>query len=113
MKTSIRRIQEHLGVTADGIMGVQTLRAISRALGVQEVPIWPSQSRVRQGNSIFGAPGCEAFLVSLIPAYQLYFEGKPVRSIRVHKLIAPHVKAALEEVLAHSHVSQSFSGRIK
>ena len=101
MKTSIRRIQEHLGVTADGIIGVQTLRAISKALGVQEVPVWPSQSRVRQGNSIFGAPGCDDSLVSLIPAYQLYFEGKPVRSIRVHHLISAHVKAALEEVLEH------------
>ena len=101
MKTSIRNIQQHLGITADGIIGPLTLRAISSALGVQEIPTWPSQAEVRSGSSVFGAPGKEESLVSIIPAYQLYFEGKPVRSIRVHKLIATHVKQALSEVLEH------------
>lgn len=101
MKTSIRNIQQHLGITADGIIGPLTLRAISSALGVQEIPTWPSQAEVRCGSSVFGAPGKEESLVSIIPAYQLYFEGKPVRSIRVHKLIATHVKQALSEVLEH------------
>lgn len=101
MKTSIRRIQEHLGVTPDGIMGPRTLRALCAALGLADTPAWPAQSRVRQGSSIFGPPGREDSLVNLLPAYPLYYEGKPVRSIRVHHLIAAHVKAALEEVLEH------------
>lgn len=101
MKNSIRRIQEHLGEKPDGIIGPRTLRAICSALGLAAVPSWPTQSSVRKGGSIFGAPGCEDALESLIPAYPLYYEGKPVRSIRVHRLVAPHVKAALEEVLAH------------
>lgn len=101
MKPSIRRIQAHLGVSADGIIGPQTLRAISQALGIQEIPTWPSQSEVRKGKSIFGAPGREDSLVSILPAYPLYFEEQQVRSIRVHRLIAPHVQQALREVLAH------------
>ena len=101
MKTSIRRIQSHLGISADGIIGPQTLRAISSALGIQEIPAWPTQAEVRRGTSIFGAPGQESSLVSILPAYPLYFEGKAVRSIRVHQLIAPHVQQALREVLAH------------
>lgn len=88
-------------MAADGILGPLTLRAISSALGVSSIPLWPTQARVRQGKSEFGAPGCEESLVSLIPAYTLYYEESPVKSIRVHHLIAAHVKAALEEVLAH------------
>ena len=101
MKTSIRRIQQHLGVSTDGIIGPQTLRAISQALGIPERPIWPTQSEVRRGTSLFGAPGREESLVSILPAYPLYFEGKPVRSIRVHRAIAPHVQQSLAEVLQH------------
>lgn len=101
MKNCIRRIQQHLGITADGIVGPQTLRAISTALGLQEIPTWPCQSSVRRGTSIFGSAGCEEALVSIIPPYPLFYEGKAVRSIRVHQLIASHVQAALAEVLAH------------
>jgi hypothetical protein len=101
MKTSIRRIQQHLGVPADGIIGPCTLRAISSALGIREIPSWPSQAEVRRGSSVFGAPGREEELVSVLPAYPLYFEGRAVRSIRVHRLIAPHVQQALRQVLEH------------
>lgn len=101
MKTSIIRIQQHLGLAADGIIGPRTLRAICTALGLADSPAWPSQSSVRRGCSIFGAPGCEEALVSILPAYQLYYEGTPIRSIRVHRLIAAHVQQALQEVLAH------------
>ncbi len=101
MKTSIRSIQLHLGVTADGIMGPHTLRAISSALGVKALPVWPAQAEVRSGRSVFGAAGCEENLQSIVPAYQLYYEGKPVRSIRVHRLIAGHVRDAFAEVLEH------------
>lgn len=101
MKTKIRRIQEHLGVCADGIIGPRTLSAISTALGIGETPVWPTQSEVRGGKSMFGTPGREEELVSVLPAYTLFFEGKAVRSIRVHRLIAQHVQQALREVLEH------------
>jgi hypothetical protein len=101
MKTSIRRIQQHLGIQADGIVGSCTLRAISQALGIKEIPCWPTQAEVRRGSSIFGSPGREEDLVNVLPAYPLYFEGRAVRSIRVHKLIAPHVQQALRQVLEH------------
>lgn len=101
MKTTVRRIQQHLGLVPDGIIGPVTLRALTSALNLEEIPTWPTQSLIRRGASIFGAPGQEENLTAIIPAYQLYFEGKPVRSIRVHRLIAPHVSAALAEVLQH------------
>ena len=101
MKRRILSIQRHLGVAQDGCIGPETLAAIAAALGIKDIPAWPTQAEVRRGGSVFGAPGREELLVNIIPAYQLYYEGKPVRSIRVHRLVAPHVKAALSEVLEH------------
>lgn len=96
------QIQRRVGVTADGIIGPVTVEAICSALKLPAAPpVWPAQSRVRTGKSCFGQPGNEAALVSVIPPYPLYYEGVQVRSIRVHELIAPHVKAALSEVLEH------------
>jgi peptidoglycan hydrolase-like protein with peptidoglycan-binding domain len=66
MKTSIRLIQQKLGISVDGIIGPQTLRAISQALGIQEIPVWPTQSEVRRGTSLFGAPGREDALPRLV-----------------------------------------------
>ncbi len=103
MKPTIRRIQQKVGVTPDGIIGPCTLSAISRALGVAEskAPLWPTQAEVRRGTSRFGRPGNEAQLASVMPPYPLLYEGSPVRSIRVHGAIAAHVQQALREVLEH------------
>lgn len=103
MKNDIARIQKHIGVTPDGIVGPLTIQALKQALGLPTAtpPTWPTQAEVRSGKSIFGSPGCESNLVALVPPYPLYFEGEAVRTIRVHKLIATHVQAALREVLEH------------
>lgn len=101
MKRDIIDIQQHVGVKADGIIGPCTLQAIRNKLGIMSKPMWPTQAEVRRGNSIFGKAGCEINLTPLIPPYTLYYEGTPVRSIRVHTLIAKHVQQALEEILQH------------
>lgn len=102
MKERIRQIQQKLGVTADGIIGPITIEAICSALSISPAPpMWPTQASVRSGKSCFGQPGNEQALTPIIPPYPLYYEGRQVRSIRVHELIAPHVQQALREVLAH------------
>ncbi len=101
MKTSLKRIQQKLGVEADGVLGPRTMAALNKALGIAEPPLWPTQADVRRGTSIFGSPGNEGRLTSIVPAYPLLYEGKAVRSIRVHELIARHVQEALREVLNH------------
>ncbi len=102
MKNTIKQIQRALGVEADGIMGPVTLAAVARAVGVQTAAHeWPTQAEVRRGKSVFGTAGNEAVLASIIPPYPLYFEGKQVRTIRVHERIAGAVAAALSEVLEH------------
>ncbi len=101
MKAQIATIQKHLGVSADGIIGPITIEALYRELGIQQSPIWPTQAEVRSGNSIFGSAGDEGNLVAISPAYPLFYEGKSVSSIRVHRAIALHVQQVLREVLAH------------
>lgn len=101
MKRKIKLIQAAVGVEADGIIGPRTVDALMAALKLEVAPQWPTQAAVRTGKSIFGLPGREDALVSIVPPYPLLYEGKPVRSIRVHGAIAPHVQAALQEVLDH------------
>lgn len=123
MKETIKEIQRRVGVTADGIMGPVTLEAIlerleergagcpstpdertpsgyAEAAGLRKSGPWPTQREVRSGRSVFGEPG-ESELVSVVPPYELLYEGKPVRSIRVHRLVATCVKGALQDVLDH------------
>ena len=102
MKDRIKAIQKKIGVTADGIIGPITVAAIADALGIkQEANKWPTQAEVRSGNSIFGKAGDESQLVNIVPPYPLYFDGKKCKTIRVHRLIAPAVKNALDDILDH------------
>ena len=101
MKATIKAIQRAVGVTPDGIIGPLTLSAIAEKVGADVPPVWPTQAEVRSGKSMFGPAGCEGDLVSIAPPYTLYYEGQPLRTIRVHRLIATHVAAALREVLEH------------
>lgn len=105
MKETIKLIQQKIGVTADGIIGEKTLAALCNALGIQQqkqtVSKFPTQAEVRSGKSMFGHVGCEENLVNIVPPYPLYYEGKQVKTIRVHKLIADNVQQALQEVLEH------------
>ena len=104
MTETIKAIQKKLGVTVDGIAGKQTWAAIAKALGVSTTTSdfdLPTQLRVRSGKSIFGKAGDESNLVNIKPPYQLYYCGKPVKTIRVHKHIADNVQKALTEILAH------------
>ena len=103
MTETIKAIQKKIGVTADGIIGKNTIAALAKALGVSTAKStgWPTQAEVRKGTSIFGKAGNESNLVNIVPPYPLYYCGKKVKTIRVHKLIAEPVKNALADILAY------------
>lgn len=104
MTETIKAIQRKIGVTADGIIGKNTVAALAKALGVSTAAkssSWPTQAQVRAGTSVFGKAGCESNLVNIVPPYPLYYCGKQVKTIRVHKLIAEPVKNALADILAY------------
>ena len=127
-QTTIKNIQKKVGATADGIIGKNTLnfiisvlskkpavkndidpliqKYIDKPIKYTEVDYKSSlvkQSVLRSGNSEFGKAGCENMLVNVpVPAnYPLKYDGKPVKSIKIHKLVADRLAAALQDIINH------------
>ena len=129
-KQTIKNIQKKLGVSVDGIIGKNTLSAIVNSLSVKEESKEYSeltslmekyidktirftrvdykakplkQSIIRNGGSIFGKAGDESVLVNVpVPEnYPLKYDGKRVKSIRIHKLAADRLEAALNDIIYH------------
>lgn len=105
------KVQEMVGVETDGIPGSNTIHSIKVKLGILSSfdannssnkfanPVL-SQVKVRTGTTIYGKAGDEGNLVSVSvpPDYPLTYEGKPVKTIRIHKLVADRLKMALKEI---------------
>lgn len=125
-KETIKAIQTKVGAKADGILGVNTLNAILTKLGGNKpTPVDPliqkyinkpivytkvaykakpvPQSVVRSNKSAFGRAGNENYLVNVpVPSnYPLRYDGKIVKTIRVHNLVADRLKAALQDIINH------------
>ncbi len=127
-KQTIKNIQATVGTVADGIIGNKTLNAILTKLTGKvddmsetdlliekyiKKPVEYSkvnytsnpvkQSVLRKGNTSFGKAGCEHLLVSVpVPAnYPLKYGDTRVKSIRVHKLAADRLAAALQDIINH------------
>lgn len=123
---TVKNIQRILGVTADGVIGPKTLNAIINGkttviagasnLLVQKYIDKPiqfskvaykaspvTQSALRSEKSIFGKAGDESYLVNVkVPSnYPLKYDGTPVKSIRIHKLAADRLEAALNDIINH------------
>lgn len=122
--TTIKNIQKKVKATADGIIGPNTLNAINNHLNnidsednlikkYIEKPIkftkvnykaeLVKQSVIRSGKSIFGKAGNESVLVNVkVPVnYPLKYDGKQVKTIRIHKLVADRLEAALHDIITH------------
>jgi lysozyme family protein len=117
---TIKNIQKKINVTVDGILGPKSLTAIKNYLFKDNLietyinkPIKFSkvdyktktikQSEVRTNNSIFGKAGDESVLISVpVPEnYPLKYDGKRVKTIRIHKLVADRLEAALKDIINH------------
>jgi lysozyme family protein len=121
-----KNIQRLLGVTADGIIGPNTINAALKVGGdivvgasnllVQKYIDKPvqftkvnykakpvKQSVLRSNASIFSKAGDESNLVNVkVPDnYPLKYDGRPVKSIRIHKLAADRLEAALNDIINH------------
>lgn len=122
--TTIKNIQKKIGTTIDGIIGPNTLAAINSYLDninsedslikkYIEKPVkftkidykttLVKQSVVRSGKSVFGNAGNESVLVNVkVPEnYPLKYDGKQVKTIRIHKLVADRLEAALKDIINH------------
>lgn len=82
-----KSVQRTIGAGADGIPGPVTAQKAAVTLGIALPRVWPTQAEVRSGKSIFGKFGDESNLASIKPPYPMYYDGQPVKTIRVHKEI--------------------------
>lgn len=127
-KSTIKNIQVALGVSNDGIVGKNTLNALISALSsltANKKEVKPdlkkyiekpikftkvnykvqpvTQKALRTGTTIFGKAGCENDLVKVtVPEnYPLYYGDTRVKTIRIHKLVADRLEAALKDIIEH------------
>lgn len=97
-----KSVQLAVGANADGIAGPETISKIMKKLGV-EAPLDSNilpQSKIRTNASVYGKAGDESNLVNVpVPSnYPLKYEGKPVKTIRIHKLVKDNLAKALQEI---------------
>ncbi len=72
------------------------------------MPRWPADNQSAL-LKFYGTPGpeVERQLVDVVPPFKMYYDGKPVKSIRFHRKAAGALKAALDEIWEHYDRNQT------
>jgi hypothetical protein len=105
-KTRIKRIQRHLGLMPDGIIGDVTLAELEKRLGIvdESASAWPRDT-VAALTDYYGAPGvqggAEPDLVWFnfpYPAYLYGDKSKPVTRHRCHRKVKDSLEGILETI---------------
>ena len=88
-RIDIKALQRHVGANADGFWGPKSIKATQDHLRslMPDVNPWPSQDAASL-RAFYGSPGDESQLTVLTFPFPIYYEGKAVRSTRVHKKCA-------------------------
>jgi hypothetical protein len=96
-KQQIIAIQQRIGTTPDGFWGPASIKACQEHLRrLMPVPNpWPASNQpALQGR--YGSPGDERQLVSIdVAGMGVQYDGKPVRSIRVHRECAESLRRVI------------------
>lgn len=103
-------MQQRIGATPDGFWGPRSIAACkAHLLRLMPKPNpWPATDQ-RSLQRFYGSPGDESNLTNIQTAgYQVLYEGKPVRSIWCHELVA----SSLYEILGEL-VDQGFYGVLR
>lgn len=95
----IKRMQRKIGVVDDGFWGPKsqaTCRAYLRSLMPTPNP-WPDSDQASL-RAFYGEPGDESQLVTFSPPFEVFYDGKLVRSIRCHKRVAASLARVFENI---------------
>jgi len=96
-----QRIQREVKTRPDGEPGIATARAIIEYMNLgtpapEPAAQWPRDNDAEM-EAFYGKRGENT--ISITPPYQLFYDGKPTKTITVHRKIAPAVLDALTDVL--------------
>lgn len=99
-RAAIVALQKRIGTEPDGFWGPRSIAACQRHLR-RMMPCphpFPAASQAALRKT-YGAPGDESALILLeVADLGVRFEGRPVRAIRCHRLVAASLRRALEAV---------------
>jgi len=101
-RQQIIEIQKRIGTTPDGFWGSKSIAACQshlKAMMPSPNP-WPSQSQAAL-QGFYGKHGDESQLVNIdVTGLGVKFDGKPVRSMRIHHKCAESLLRVLREIAA-------------
>ena len=103
--TEIKAIQSKIGAVPDGFWGPKSIAACQkylRSLMPSPNP-WPKSDQASL-TKFYGAAGDESQLVNLPAPVPMYYEGKRIKTIRCHRLVATSLARALTD--AHSYAGE-------
>ncbi|NBT32523.1 MAG: hypothetical protein EBT13_11675, partial [Rhodobacteraceae bacterium] len=104
-EAEIKRMQDRIGVVADGFFGPRSIAAVQahlRGLMPKKNP-WPEASQTAL-TAFYGRPGDESKLVPMdVSAIGLRYDGKPVRIVRCHRAVASSMLRIFAAIAAGPH----------
>ncbi len=93
---AIINMQRRIGAAPDGFWGpisIAKCRSYLRCLMPRQNP-WP-RSDMASMREFYGRAGDETNLVNLTPPYTMLYEGRSIKTLRCHKLVAPSLGRVL------------------
>jgi hypothetical protein len=115
-KAAVQKWQTANGLPADGIVGPNTwgkMMVSNEAVEATRAPVvaaaapgsanketWPEEDKTGTSlTAFYGPAGTKANLDKVVPAYQFYYNGQTVSSVRLHKKVAESFKRVTQAVL--------------
>ena len=95
----ITAMQQRIGVPADGFWGPQSIKACQahlRRLMPQSIR-WPKPDQASL-RAFYGEPGDESQLVSITFPFPMFYDGKLIRTTRVHRKLADSLLRILTDI---------------
>lgn len=113
-RTQIQAMQARIGAAPDGFWGPRSIAACQRHLRslMPADSNWPGTSQAAL-SGFYGPPGDESRLVNLpVAGLGVEYDGKPVKTIRVHARCAESLSRVLQAIAASPHrgILKEFAG---
>lgn len=102
--STIQKLQARVGANPDGFWGPKSIAACQAYLRslMPDINPWPSADQASL-RAFYGIPGDESNLVPITFPFPMYYDGKQVRTTRVHKKCAVSLLRILTAIGLNFH----------